>query len=1633
MPTDLVFGLRGPAGLGAGQTAQVKAEVVDIWGNKVVYYLNVTNALQNFTLSLTGDAKPPFFDRSHVTLINFVMDRVMSNNHYTDSFQVKTIGLIYQPSVDGTAYDASKFTDFDGVPVVSANGGHVDTGSKDGIVTLAQPSSTEFTVNYDVSPAKDSFVFAQMDFGAAGVAMDPSLIFALRGPAGLGAGQKAKVKAEVVDIWGSKAVYYLNVTNALQNFTLSLTGDAKPPFFDLAHVQYINFVMDEALSNNHYVDSFQVKTLGLMYAAVVNAEDYDATKHTVLPGYPSVSGTGGKVLAASKPGIITIDQSDSNGFAANYDVSPSADSFVFATVDFGSSGQALPSSLVLGVRGPSWNLTSRVKVEVMDIAGKKALFFLNTTKTLKNFTLNLSGDVLPAGFDLLHIGRINFVMDQTLSNAQFVNAFVVQTKGLLYTPKLTGTAYDASKHTTLPGSPLVTGAGGKVNATSLPGTITISQSASDGFAANYDVSPSADSFAFATIDFGTSGQALSSSVVLGLRGPSWGAAQMKVEFQDVNGKKAIFYVSTTTSLQNFTFDLVGDVLPAGFDLFHIQFINFVMDQNLSNWQFVNSFVVQTKGLLYAPVIDGTAYDATAHTTLPGSPGVSASGGKVNPGSLPGTVSLVQASPSEFTVNYDVSPSEDSFVFAQIDFGKAGKTLVQDLIFGLRGPAGLAAGQKAQVKVEVVDINNKRAYYYLNVTNAAQNFHLVLAGDPLPTGFDLAHVQFINFVIDQKLSNTKLKDSFKVNTKGLSFSGVVNGTAYDASKHTTLPGSPLPFVTGTGGKVEATSLPGTITIEQSASDGFAALYDVSKSPDSFVFGTIDLGSAGQALPTDLVLGLRGPSWNPISQVKVEVQDINGKKAVFYLNTTNALQNFTLNLSGDVLPSGFDLLHIQYIQFVMDQTLSNGQFVNSFVVQTKGLLYTPTLNGTAFDATVHTSLPGSPVVVATGGKVNPGSLPGVVTVDQGSTKDFTVNYDVSPSEDSFIFSQIAFDTAGVTLPSVLILGYQGPASGSSKVKVEVQDVNGKKAIFYLNATEAAKNYTLNLSGDVLPAGFDLTKVQYITFVMDRGLSNNHYTGSFKVYTSGLTYIARVAPLPAGDTSAITTLPLDYLGQRPALSPFASQDLSTATVTMQSQTQAQINLNLAAAGSFGGAYVSYDDFGTTGTVETADFSAAFPNGIVLELNNQFTSIPSVQFEVTDHTSSGDHKAVVILSGMAGTSQRWKILPSLLTGIDLTKVKSVALVVTGLQTNAILNVNWGNFAYTPSVTPDVSNPAVTLVPANYLGAKPVLNSFVSQGDIVNPDTSTVGIVQTSETFTTLSLNLKKDSSFGGMFINYNDPAATPPNSIDLSAAFPSGIVLGLDNAGTSLASVTFEVTDTSDKRDSVTLNGLTATEQKWKILASLFDEADIHHIKTLSLVVKGVNTNVKLNVDWGKFYVAPEVSPLPLTTTATITPVPVNSLGNPPALQSFALNDGSATSVDLSSASAGKINLNLVKTGSYGGVVVRYDNAATAGTVETIDVNALFPTGIVLQLDNGGTDVTSVKLELKDSNGVTGAVILKSIDATARKWKIMPSSFSNVDLAHVESIALTAVGQHINGILNLVWGNYEYTPPSGGGSSGP
>ncbi len=957
-----------------------------------------------------------------------------------------------------------------------------------------------------------------------------------------------------------------------------------------------------------------------------------------------------------------------------------------------------------------------------------------------------------------------------------------------------------------------------------------------------------------------------------------------------------------------------------------------------------------------------------------------------------------------------------------------------------------------VKVEFVDNNNQVASVFAtNLTSTFQQKDILKTTlNQSNPNVNYSQIKQINFVIDHNMVAGKNDGFFEVRAGGLYFEPTFTpGTG---------PVTNLAANTVFANELEPQGHNTVTSFNQTSTSQFSYDYNLANGADNdfsrWASALLSFGTPFNLNSQDLVLGLKATG---TTKVKLDVTSGSGANAkrvtLIAEGVTNNAQFYrvTKALIDQAAVTGFDPANITFIAIVVDdQTSGNPAASGTVEVTSQNLKSNFAIAPDPTNPAV-TKLPAT----GTGQRPEPISFASndfsstnlTLASQTFATLDFKLwsdssfggmflTYDNPATNDNNPATTTDIETINLNaaFPNGIVIGLDNGGSSVTEIQVEVTDINNNRdSVILTNIESFGKKWK------ILTSQFDeidVTKIQTISLVV----TGVHPSGKLNVDWGDFAF---VPPIPADlSNPAITPVPL-VDNERPELIGFASNDFSSTKVTRFSETFSKLDFKLWNPTSFGGAFVSFDNPetndnnpATTTDVEFINLDSSFANGIVLGLDNAGTGITEATLEVTDITGKRD---TVKLSGIEATGKRWKVLTSQFDEVDRTKITTISLVVTGPLVDKSLNVDWGNFSFPQGA--DTTNPAVTKLPATGTGVRPELVGFARAGDF---SSSTVTL--SSQTFATVDLKLFNPTSFGGAFISYdnaatndNNPATTTDiETINLNAAFPNGIVIGLDNGGSSVTEIQVEVTDINNNRDSVILTNIESFGKKWKILTSQFDEIDVTKIQTISLVVTGVHPSGKLNVDWGDFAFVPPI-PADLSNPA-ITFAPLTSTGVRPDLTGFASNDFASTAINLVSATFAQVNFKLFNPNSFGGAFLNYDNPATndnnAGTttdIETIDLNSAFPNGIVLGLDNGGTGITEATLEITDINGNRDSVILKGIEASGKRWKVLTNQFDQIDITKVQTISLLVTGVHVDQTLNIDWGLFNFTPAVNSDGSNP
>jgi len=833
-------------------------------------------------------------------------------------------------------------------------------------------------------------------------------------------------------------------------------------------------------------------------------------------------------------------------------------------------------------------------------------------------------------------------------------------------------------------------------------------------------------------------------------------------------------------------------------------------------------------------ISCTIYNPALVTQLANQPVLSSGSGSEG-GTANGMISVTQSSSRNFSFNYSLADADD-FVFAYLSNGYFtdathfnGQTV--NLSTGLTLAAQGASGQ--QLKVEIKDVNGQQTVVYLALSGTKQNYTINLLG----LGIDAAKVAQIAFIADR--SHMQATGQVDVEVNGMYYIPVIIGVP-----GTAVPSSyPFPSLT------VFSSPNGAGNLVQYDADRFRLNYNLSQtgsyagSISSFDdFGTVGVESYDLSTATTLIAGLRFASGS--GSVYVELEDASGHRAKFLATGITTAEKFIqipVSALRNAFPS-FDLSHVKNINFILE-TQKVTDKVGALEVRFGKYPYTPVISGGIYNPTAITQLPNQPVLSSGNGSVS-GTANGMISVTQSSSRNFSMVYTL-PDNDDFVFSYVGngyFNNnvwvgSSVNLSAGLTLAANGPAG--KQLKVEVKDVTGKVAVYYLNLSGTKQNYTINLAG----LGIDATKVAQIVFVADK--QHMGANGQVAVELGGLSYI----PVIGGPTTAPVT---DFSALRPSVSPIEAVTHTTVTSFVQaSADQFVMDFNLAAGGSQRWAA------GMLLFSPGAYFNAAVSD-IVLDV-----SVTGARYYKVEVEDANGRKVMVRVNQTTGKIAITNALLQMagIVGFNAASIKAVILVVDDPSASVgRLTVNTRGLFYQPAVSTLPGTPAVDPFAVNGASAQ-----------LTQPDSSHFS----------LQYNVSTANSFGGAVIHWQGTA-------DLSSLSSLDFGLKMNQACTGHC-VRLTIKDAQGHSAAFWLDDLTASYKGYSIpktvLQNIFPDLNLTQIKEISFVVENNATGLKsgtLDVNVKGLLFVPVVSSVETTVTKKISGV---SGGSQTTLQSYDL----------------------------------------------------------------------------------------------------------------------------------------------------
>ncbi|MFH1799986.1 MAG: hypothetical protein ABH891_03955, partial [Candidatus Omnitrophota bacterium] len=277
--------------------------------------------------------------------------------------------------------------------------------------------------------------------------------------------------------------------------------------------------------------------------------------------------------------------------------------------------------------------------------------------------------------------------------------------------------------------------------------------------------------------------------------------------------------------------------------------------------------------------------------------------------------------------------------------------------------------------------------------------------------------------------------------------------------------------------------------------------------------------------------------------------------------------------------------------------------------------------------------------------------------------------------------------------------------------LEDAQGDKVTVRVNV-DGRVEVTNALVQSAGVAAFNADQIAFLSIVVDDPLAT---TGTLTITTAGLAYTPAVDP----GTGPVS----DFSGMSPKPTASGMEPAGHDTVTSFTQTspnQYSFNYNLAngIVGDFSKWAGSLIGFGT-GSLDLS--------GQDLVLGVSGTGTSKIKVELISGTGVNEKKVVIVLQGLTGSSQFYRITQAMadaagVTGFDGTAIKHIAVVVddqlSGSPTaSGALTIAVNGLFYTSGITTTTTNPLTNLGGASISEMEPSGNNTVTAFSQTGPD----------------------------------------------------------------------------------------------------------------------------------------------------------------------------------------------------------------------------------------------------------------------------------------------------------------------------
>lgn len=595
-------------------------------------------------------------------------------------------------------------------------------------------------------------------------------------------------------------------------------------------------------------------------------------------------------------------------------------------------------------------------------------------------------------------------------------------------------------------------------------------------------------------------------LVFGLKG---NPSRVKFEIEDIFGRKYFVYLTGAQPGAEGIWKVSMDHFRTKVDLTKIHAILFVMEWPSAITGTLDVFVKPAGPVDVLPTAGLTESDVTR---LPGALKVT----RVAP--MEDQVTSIAQTAKGIRIDYKTVAAWAGGGFTWDDYSTPSTietvnlSQMSQLTFGIRGIAD-------RIKLEVIDVNNKRGILYLTGfrSDKEQYWRVTLSNLAKDAGFDISRVAHIFFVAEG-INEIGFLD---INVKGPSAANEI----YPDSALTNRNISGLPprhqiRVAPSGNTSSIGSIARGLRINYNTTVGGWAGggYDFDN------LNTVTRESADLSGLSDLKIGLKGDA----SRVKVELIDRAGNRSVVYLASLSRTQELVWKIPMSRF-QGIDLRTVQNIFFIVESPDVTGA-VDIFVE--------PTVPPVPTNIQPDPNMTSVNLQALPTGSVNGLSMPTIAHIGPPdsqtsvglSNRGIQVNYKNGASGWSGggfsydHFGTAPFESKDLSGLAELRFGITGT---TSRLKFEIIDADNRKQVFYLEQIEAGREKIWRIPTAYL-TGVDLKKIRLMYFIAEGanqtgGFSINHKPGpNISLYNS--TYLKDVMT-PAGPVkiySHILTVP-------------------------------------------------------------------------------------------------------------------------------------------------------------------------------------------------------------------------------------------------------------------------------------------------------------------------------------------------------------------------------------------------------------------------------------------------------------------------------------------------------------------------------